>query len=121
MLWQASNSDAVPSGSKLLLINLSPENLQCETGWYLLDAATVLWIGILYFRFTFSTISTDLLHHIEDLHGPWEIQKFAIDPLVNLTLSFSRSASSVFKSIARSTSSSSSFSRAFSNENSSFD
>merc|ERR1712146_451255 len=35
MLWQASNSDAVPSGSKLLLINLSPENLQCETGWYL--------------------------------------------------------------------------------------
>lgn len=131
MLWQASNSDAVPSGSKLLLINLSPENLQCETGWYLLVAATVVWIGILYFRFNFSTISTDLLHHIEDLHGPWEIQKLAIDPLVNLTLSVRRSASSVIKSIARSSSSSSSFSkensgffssfsRAFSNENSSF-
>ena len=85
MLWQADHIESAPQDSPLHLISLTSESISLGIGWYLFVLSIVFWIFTFYCQMTYTSIAEELLYHIEELHGPWEIEEVLLKPIRSLS------------------------------------
>jgi len=94
MQWQETHTEEAPEGSPLKLILMNPNETELALGWYLFFSSVLFWIATFYLQLTYTSIHSDLLYHIEELHGPWEIEKVFLEPLRSFSSGIGRKLSS---------------------------